>query len=74
MFGFLLTTTHVPLPLFSACVGTQTVFSYFLAYVAEDENETITYCQSYEDAKTVHPSDATWMCKSMCRRNSVVRP
>ena len=41
----------------------QSYFNYFLAYVAEDENDSIGYCQSNEDAITVHPVDATWTCK-----------
>lgn len=34
-----------------------------LAYFGEEDNDRIAYCLSNEDAITVHPADATWLCK-----------
>lgn len=52
-----------------AGIEIQTNFSYLLAYVAEDDsNDSISYCISNEDAVTVHPADATWICEHACRR------
>lgn len=40
-------------------------YPYFLAFVsADDEDAVIIYCVSSEEAITVHPVDATWICKT----------
>ncbi|CAM9980650.1 unnamed protein product [Ectocarpus sp. 12 AP-2014] len=35
---------------------------FYLAFIAQDEYDIILYCYSNEDAITVHPADATWLC------------
>lgn len=38
-------------------------YPYYLAFISADEDD-IVYCISFEEAITVHPADATWLCKS----------
>ncbi|CAN0059164.1 unnamed protein product [Ectocarpus sp. 4 AP-2014] len=35
---------------------------FYLAFFTQDEYDIILYCHSNEDAITVHPADATWLC------------
>ncbi|CAN0306359.1 unnamed protein product [Ectocarpus fasciculatus] len=35
---------------------------FYVGYFAQDEYDRIYYCYSNEDAITVHPADATWLC------------
>ncbi|CAM9944679.1 unnamed protein product, partial [Ectocarpus sp. 12 AP-2014] len=38
------------------------IMPFYLAFVSEEDDGTIIYCISNEDAVTVHPADATWTC------------
>lgn len=39
-------------------------YPYYLAFVSSEEDGHTAYCVSSEEAVTVHPAEATWLCES----------
>ncbi|CAN0504954.1 unnamed protein product, partial [Scytosiphon promiscuus] len=41
----------------------QSATPYIVYFYSEDDDAIAYYCQSEEDAVSVHPVDATWLCE-----------